>query len=84
MKASNLWKEILKDPNKNYHLLKDVEKLAKENEEKTTIHFGTSGWRGEIGSDFTMQNVRVLTKAIVETVKSEEKQILDAFGVKSF
>ncbi|MEN2993977.1 MAG: phosphomannomutase [Thermodesulfovibrio sp.] len=84
MKASYLWKEILKDPKKNYHFLKDIEKLAKENEEKTTIYFGTSGWRGEIGSDFTMQNVRVLTKAIVETVKSEERHILDAFGVKSF
>lgn len=84
MKASNLWKEILKDPNKNRHLLKDVEKFAKENLEHTVIQFGTSGWRGEIGSDFTMQNVRVLTKAIIEAVKCEDPQVLDSFGVNSF
>jgi len=84
MKASNLWQEILKAPNKNQHLLKDIEKFAKENTEPALIHFGTSGWRGEIGSDFTMQNIRVLAKAIVEAVKGEDRQILEAFGIKSF
>lgn len=84
MKASNLWQAVLKAPNKNQHLLKDIEKFAKENTEPAVIHFGTSGWRGEIGSDFTMQNVRVLTKAIVEAVKGEDRQVLEAFGIKSF
>ena len=82
MKTSFIWKEILKGQKK--HLIAEIEKLALENFEPTVIHFGTSGWRGEIGSDFTMQNVRVLTKAIVEAVKSEDKQILHSFGVKSF
>lgn len=84
MKASNLWQEVLKAPNKNQHLLKDIEKFAKENTEPALIHFGTSGWRGEIGSDFTMQNVRVITKAIIEAVKGEDRQILNSFGIKSF
>ncbi|MGB9822873.1 phosphomannomutase [Thermodesulfovibrio sp.] len=84
MKASELWKEILKAPKQKKELLKNIEKLAKENTEPTEIHFGTSGWRGEIGSDFTMQNVRVLTKAIIEAVKSEDSMILNAMGVNSF
>ncbi len=84
MKASNLWKELLREPEDKKYLIKEIEKLAKENREPAEIHFGTSGWRGEIGSDFTMQNVRVLTKAIIEAVKSEESSILNEFGVKSF
>ncbi|GAB6183515.1 phosphohexomutase domain-containing protein [Thermodesulfovibrio hydrogeniphilus] len=84
MKASEIWRKILSNPSQNRHLLKEIIELAKENTEKTVIHFGTSGWRGEIGSDFTMQNVRVLTSAIVEAVKSEDKQVLKAFGVSSF
>ncbi len=82
MKASSLWREILTGNKKE--LLKEIEKLARENTEPAEIHFGTSGWRGEIGSDFTMQNVRVLTKAIIEAVKSEERNVLNAIGVNSF
>lgn len=82
MKASLIWQEIIKEQKKD--LIREIEKLARENTETAVIHFGTSGWRGEIGSDFTMQNVRVLAKAIVEAVKGEEKQILRSFGVNSF
>ncbi len=84
MKASQIWKNILSNPNTNRHLIKEIEKLARENSDPTVIHFGTSGWRGEIGSDFTMQNIRVLTQAIIEAVKSEDKAILSSFGVNSF
>ena len=84
MKASDIWREILSKPNNNKILLKKIERLAQENTAPTEIHFGTSGWRGEIGSDFTMQNVRVLTRAIIETVKSEDKKILNAMGVNSY
>ena len=84
MKASDIWREILNKPNNNKILLKEIVRLAKENTSPTEIHFGTSGWRGEIGSDFTMQNVRVLTQAIIEAVKSEDKNILDAIGVNSY
>jgi len=30
------------------------------------IHFGTSGWRGIMGEDFTFENVRVVVQAIAE------------------
>lgn len=84
MNASELWKEILDNPATKKNLLKDIEKLAKENNNPAEIHFGTSGWRGEIGSDFTMHNVRILAHAIIEAVKSEDKSILKAIGVNSF
>lgn len=84
MKASELWKEILNNPNNKRHLLKEIEKIAKESTEPAEIHFGTSGWRGEIGSDFTVQNVRVLARAIVEAIKSEDRALLKGFGVNSF
>ena len=84
MKASDIWREILTKPKNSKNLLKDIEKLAKENTSPTHIHFGTSGWRGEIGSDFTMQNVRILTRAIIEAVKSEDKKILETMGVNSY
>lgn len=82
MKASSVWVKILKDHQRQF--ISEIERLARENNDNTIIHFGTSGWRGEIGSDFTMKNVRVLTKAIVEAVKNEDKQTLSCFGVNSF
>jgi phosphomannomutase len=84
MKASKLWKELLKNPHENKDILNEIERLARENTDKTEIHFGTSGWRGEIGSDFTFQNLRVLTKALIEAVKSEDRNILKSIGVNSF
>ncbi len=84
MKAAETWRKILNNPVKNRYLLKEIIELAKENTDKAVIHFGTSGWRGEIGSDFTMQNVRVLTTAIIEAVKSEDGQVLRTFGINSY
>lgn len=84
MKASKLWREILAEPYTKRHLLEEIKRIAKENEEPTNIHFGTSGWRGEIGSDFTLKNVKVLAQAIVETVRSEDKKVMNAMGINSF
>jgi phosphomannomutase len=36
----------------------------------TTVIFGTSGWRGVIGEDFTLLNVQKVTRGIVEMMKS--------------
>jgi len=35
------------------------------------IKFGTSGWRGIIADDFTYQNVRLVTQAIVQYLKEQ-------------
>ena len=36
------------------------------------IHFGTAGWRGIIGEDFTFRNVRLVTQAIADYLLEEE------------
>lgn len=42
------------------------------------IKFGTSGWRGVIGEDFTFENVRLATQGIVNYIK---KSRVDGSGV---
>ena len=48
------------------------------------IKFGTSGWRGVIGSDFTFHNVRIVTQAILNTLKSNDPKVRAALGVPDF
>lgn len=48
----------------------------------TTIVFGTSGWRGVIGEDFTLLNVHKVVRGIVEMMHS--KEFLDFNGYTSF
>ena len=82
--ASECWKFILSDVKKNAIALKEIEKFARENVEPAKIVFGTSGWRGEIGTDFTFHNIRMVTTAIIGMFKTGEKKVLDALGVKNF
>ncbi len=82
--ASECWKEILKDPRNNKSLLPNIERFARENTKPAEIVFGTSGWRGEIGTDYTFNNVRIVTSAIIEAFKSEDKDFMQAMGVDSF
>ena len=37
------------------------------------IQFGTGGWRAEIGSDFTRENVRLVGQGVCELMKKEGK-----------
>ncbi len=82
--AGECWKEILSDPFKNRGLLRIIESFAKENNNPSRIVFGTSGWRGEIGTDFTFNNVRIVTTAIIEMFKSNDRVVMDSMGVKDF
>ncbi len=36
------------------------------------IKFGTSGWRGILAEDFTLENVRIVTQAIADFLRSEK------------
>ena len=38
------------------------------------ITFGTSGWRGIIADDFTFDNVRIVTQAIADTIRAQNKK----------
>lgn len=82
--AASCWKVILSDVQKNRGLLSVVEGFARENTDPAKIVFGTSGWRGEIGSDFTFNNIRVVTSAIIEMLKSDDPSVMNAMGVSGF
>lgn len=82
--AASCWKAILSDIFKNRGLLSSIEKFARENKTPSKIVFGTSGWRGEIGTDFTFNNVRVVTTAMVEMFKSNDTSVMQAMGVSGY
>ena len=82
--AASCWKEIMSDVSKNKGLLSGIEKFARENMYPAKIVFGTSGWRGEIGTDFTFNNLRIVTLAIIEMFRSNDKPVMQAMGVSEF
>ncbi len=82
--AAVCWRSILSDADRNKGLLSVIEKFARENTAPAKIVFGTSGWRGEIGTDFTFHNVRVVTAAIIEMFRQGNKNVMEAMGVKDF
>jgi phosphomannomutase len=82
--AASCWKVILSDVTKNRHLLSSIEQLARENLKPAKIVFGTSGWRGEIGTEFTFNNVRIVTAAIIEMFRSHDTAVMQALGVRDF
>jgi phosphoglucomutase len=36
------------------------------------VHFGTSGWRGVIGRDITFRKVRIVTQALIDTLRGRD------------
>jgi phosphomannomutase len=82
--ASSCWKVIMSDVSKNKKLLSIIEKFARENDEPATVTFGTSGWRGEIGTDYTFNNVRIVTSSLVKMFKSNNSKTMKALGVSNF
>lgn len=82
--AASCWKTIMSDVVKNRHLLSVIEKFVRGNTAPAKIVFGTSGWRGELGSDFTFNNVRIVTSAIIEMFKENDPSVAKAMGVSDF
>jgi len=82
--AAACWKAILSDVSGNSGLLSVIEKFARENTAPAKIVFGTSGWRGEIGSDFTFNNLRIVTSAIIDIFKEDDRSVMRAMGVSGF
>lgn len=82
--ASECWREIITDVKSKSHLLKEIEQFARNNIEPTKVEFGTSGWRGEIGSDYTFNNVRIVTLGIINAFKNGDEGFMAAMGVKDF
>ncbi|MBI5665488.1 MAG: phosphomannomutase [Nitrospirae bacterium] len=82
--AAACWKAILSDVSANRGLLSIIEKFARENNAPTRVVFGTSGWRGEIGTDYTFNNVRVVTSAIISMFRENSPSVMGAMGVSGF
>ncbi len=82
--AAECWKIILADVNANRNLLSVIEKFAYENNNPIKVVFGTSGWRGEIGTDYTFNTVRIVTSAIIEMFKESDPSVMKAMGVSGF
>jgi phosphomannomutase len=82
--AASCWKALLSDVSANKGLLSYIETFARENSGPTDIVFGTSGWRGEIGTDFTFNNIRIVTSAIIEMFRGDDSSVLKALGVSGF
>ena len=82
--AALCWKAILSDAGRNKGLLFVIERFARENTTPAKIVFGTSGWRGEIGTDFTFHHVRVVTSAIIGMFRGDDRPVMEAMGVKDF
>ncbi len=82
--AAACWKVILSDVKGNTSLLGVIERFARENRNPIEVVFGTSGWRGEIGTDFTFHNVRIVTAAIVEMFRRQDPAVMKAMGVPDF
>lgn len=83
--AASCWKAILSDvSSKDKNLLPVIEEFARKNTAPAKIEFGTSGWRGEIGTDFTFNNVRVVTSAIVGMFKNGDRSVMEAMGVSDY
>lgn len=80
--AEECWKAIQKEQKPD--LLAEIQTFARENKAPAQIEFGTSGWRGIIGADFTFQNVRIVTRAIIVTLKSSDPKIRKALGTADF
>lgn len=80
--AEACWAEIKKTLQRD--LLEEVAVLARENQSPANVSFGTSGWRGIIGADFTVRNVKIVTQAIVNVLKSKDPSLRKALGTESF
>jgi phosphomannomutase len=82
--ASACWKALLSDVAANKGLLCVIENFARENNAPATVVFGTSGWRGEIGTDFTFNNVRIVATSVIQMLKSGNSSVMSAMGVRDF
>jgi len=82
-----LWEEILEKARSGSDyssLLEQVRDNAQTSREDVSIKFGTSGWRAEIGSEYTVYNIQKVTQGIIDFYKNEIQKYSDNLGVNSF
>lgn len=82
-----LWKQIQApdfNPVTGKNLVDLVIQAARESQEPAQVSFGTSGWRAEIGSEFTLRNLQVVGKAMVRLYREGDAKLFEALGIKTF
>jgi len=85
--VSKIWKQIQSgdfDPVRNAELVEKVKQAAIKSAEPAVVSFGTSGWRGEIGSEFTLKNIQVVARAILQIYREADASTFESLGVASF
>ncbi|MCK9181852.1 MAG: phosphomannomutase [Fibrobacteraceae bacterium] len=85
--VSQIWKKIQSPdfkPAADMSLVEEVKKAALTSEASCKVSFGTSGFRGEIGSEFTLRNLEVIGAAIVRMYKEASPELFESLGVASF
>ena len=82
--ATSCWKALLADVERNRGLLADIRSSAEDSTAPSHIVFGTSGWRGEIGTDYTFRTVRIVTSAIIQMLRSNDRTIMQEMGLTDF
>lgn len=85
--AAQLWKKIQSPefkPATDMGLVDEVKKIALASVEPCKVSFGTSGFRGEIGTEFTLRTVEVIASAIIRMYKEADAALFEALGVANF
>ena len=82
--AEAIWQEVLAGKGEEAEQLGRIEQLARASTRPCEVVFGTSGWRGIIGSDFTFRNVRIVTAAVVEMYRHADDELRAALGIDDF
>ncbi len=84
MSLTALWKQILDHNTPNpYALLETVRTAVESSQAPAEVSFGTSGWRGELGDEFTFRNVQVVAEAMVQMYLEADAELLEHLGVKN-
>lgn len=85
--ASQLWKKIQSpefNPATDKNLVEQVKQIALASVEPCKVSFGTSGFRGEIGTEFTLRTVEVIASAIVRMYREADAELFKALGIENF
>jgi len=84
---TQIWKKIQSpefNPALDMALVENVKQEALSSLKSAKVSFGTSGWRGEIGSEFTVRNLQVVGAAIVRLYREATPELFQALGIRDF
>ena len=78
---TQIWKKIQApdtNPSALKALVEEVKQAAMVSESPAKVNFGTSGWRGEIGSEFTLRNLQVVASAILKMYREATPELWES------